>query len=190
VDTDNSSGKLLPYLTANLQFEVQKDPNVLMVPNAALRWYPSGVEQVAPDARADFKPVTEDDHGPGGGGGRGAAQGGQGTSASANAGEGAATTQPADKVHPHRQGNHDKSKVVRHGMLWVKEGLFVRPVPVTVGPTDGLNTEVSAQNIKQGDEVVVGEVIEATSNTGERNPFIPQMGNRRGGGGGGGGRRG
>lgn len=185
VDTDNSSGKLLPYLTANLQFEVQKDPNVLMVPNAALRWYPSSVEQVAPDARADFKPVTEEDHGGGGGAGRGAGQGGQASSGSASAGEGAATTQPATKDHPHRQGNHDKAKVVRHGMLWVKEGQFVRPVPVTVGPTDGLNTEVSAQSIKQGDEVVVGEVIAASGNTGERNPFIPQMGNRRGGGRGG-----
>jgi HlyD family secretion protein len=37
VNTDNSSGKLLPYLTANLQFEVNRDSNVLLVPNAAQR---------------------------------------------------------------------------------------------------------------------------------------------------------
>ncbi|HLJ94688.1 MAG TPA: efflux RND transporter periplasmic adaptor subunit, partial [Gemmataceae bacterium] len=38
VNTDNSDGALLPYLTANLQFEVSKHSNALLVPNAALRW--------------------------------------------------------------------------------------------------------------------------------------------------------
>jgi HlyD family secretion protein len=40
VTTDNSSGKLLPYLTANVQFEADKRSNVLLAPNAALRWKP------------------------------------------------------------------------------------------------------------------------------------------------------
>ncbi len=40
VITDNSSGKLLPYLTANVQFEVARHTNVLTVPTAALRWTP------------------------------------------------------------------------------------------------------------------------------------------------------
>ncbi len=40
VSTDNSSGKLLPYLTANVQFEIGRRENVLEVPNAALRWWP------------------------------------------------------------------------------------------------------------------------------------------------------
>ncbi len=53
VSTDNSSGKLLPYLTANMQFEVSRRNNVLLVPNAALRWRPKP-QQVAPDAREDF----------------------------------------------------------------------------------------------------------------------------------------
>jgi HlyD family secretion protein len=41
VTTDNSDGKLLPYLTADLQFEVSRHQNVLSVPNTALRWRPS-----------------------------------------------------------------------------------------------------------------------------------------------------
>lgn len=53
VNTDNSSGKLLPYLTANVQFEVSQKSNVLLVPNAALRWRPQP-QQVAPDAREAF----------------------------------------------------------------------------------------------------------------------------------------
>jgi HlyD family secretion protein len=53
VNTDNSSGQLLPYQTANLQFEVSKRSDVLLVPNAALRWLPQA-GKVHPDARADF----------------------------------------------------------------------------------------------------------------------------------------
>jgi HlyD family secretion protein len=53
VITDNSSGKLLPYLTANAQFELSQRKNVLLVPNAALRWSPQP-DQVAPKVRAMF----------------------------------------------------------------------------------------------------------------------------------------
>jgi HlyD family secretion protein len=40
VTADNPDGKLLPYLTANVQFELKQRPHVLLVPNAALRWKP------------------------------------------------------------------------------------------------------------------------------------------------------
>jgi HlyD family secretion protein len=52
--TDNSSGRLLPYLTANVQFELNRRTGVLQVPNLALRWKPS-VEQVAPADREAFE---------------------------------------------------------------------------------------------------------------------------------------
>jgi HlyD family secretion protein len=48
--TDNSSGKLLPYLTANVNFIVGERKNVLLVPNAALRWVPL-TDQIAPEFR-------------------------------------------------------------------------------------------------------------------------------------------
>jgi HlyD family secretion protein len=40
VITDNADGRLLPYLTANVQFELSRLDTVLLVPNAALRWTP------------------------------------------------------------------------------------------------------------------------------------------------------
>ncbi len=40
VITDNSDGRLLPYLTANAQFELSRSTGVLCVPNTALRWFP------------------------------------------------------------------------------------------------------------------------------------------------------
>lgn len=46
--TDNSNGRLLPYLTANVQFELNRLSNVLMVPNAALKWTPP-VERISPE---------------------------------------------------------------------------------------------------------------------------------------------
>jgi HlyD family secretion protein len=50
VKTDNSNLKLLPYLTANLQFHVEHREGVLTVPNTALRYRPA-VERVDPEHR-------------------------------------------------------------------------------------------------------------------------------------------
>jgi HlyD family secretion protein len=41
VATDNPDGALLPYMTANLQFEVDRRADALLVPNAALRYKPA-----------------------------------------------------------------------------------------------------------------------------------------------------
>src|SRR5262249_27595079 len=53
VNTDNSNGRLLPYMTANLQFEVSQKKDVLQVPNAALRYRPQPA-LVHPDARDEY----------------------------------------------------------------------------------------------------------------------------------------
>src|SRR5258705_1734419 len=58
VATDNSNGKLLPYLTANVSFEVNRREDVLTVPNAALRWPPQP-EMVAPEARAELPSANQ-----------------------------------------------------------------------------------------------------------------------------------
>ena len=53
VAVDNSAGRLLPYLTARLQFEVEARRGVLLVPNAALRWQPRPSD-VLPEAREAY----------------------------------------------------------------------------------------------------------------------------------------
>ena len=50
VSVDNKDGLLRPYLTANLTFVVADKKDVLLVPNAALRWQPTR-EQIAPELR-------------------------------------------------------------------------------------------------------------------------------------------
>jgi HlyD family secretion protein len=51
--TDNSNGRLLPYLSANVQFELNRRRDVLLVPTAALKWKPSR-EQVPPKFQETF----------------------------------------------------------------------------------------------------------------------------------------
>lgn len=70
VNTDNSEGKLIPYLTANLKFMLAERKNVLMVPNAALRFIPQP-EQIATGSRTD---PQKGRRGKGGGQGGAAAQ--------------------------------------------------------------------------------------------------------------------
>jgi HlyD family secretion protein len=151
VNTDNSKGTLLPYLTANVKFEVQRDPDVLLVPNAALRWYPTSAEQVVPDARATWKPVEAE---------ASPLMGGRGGGGGGHRNHDAATSRPREKD--------------RKGTLWTKDGEFVRPVEVKLGATDSINTAVIADNLTEGTEVVTGEVAQSAA-TGERNPFLPQM---------------
>jgi HlyD family secretion protein len=50
---NNPERKLLPYMTANLKFEVARREQVLLVPSRALRWRPA-LEQVAPPYRQEF----------------------------------------------------------------------------------------------------------------------------------------
>src|SRR5213596_3836267 len=52
VAVDNPSGRLLPGMTANVKLVVAQKPSVLKVPNAALRFRPSGVEATTPAAPA------------------------------------------------------------------------------------------------------------------------------------------
>jgi HlyD family secretion protein len=56
--TDNRDGRLLPYLTANVQFELQRVEDVLQVPNAALRWRPRD-DQIAPQYRENSATATQ-----------------------------------------------------------------------------------------------------------------------------------
>jgi HlyD family secretion protein len=53
VNTENPDKVLLPYLTANVHFVTRKESGVLVVPNAALRWTPSTLARISPDARSN-----------------------------------------------------------------------------------------------------------------------------------------
>lgn len=155
VVTDNGNGKLKPYLTANLQFEIEQRPNVLMVPNGALRWKPR-LELVSPDDRVVLA------SGKGGkGGGR----------------EGRGSGKTSGDAPNARSGKSREEK--ERGRLWVADGRYVRPIEVRIGMTDGTQTEVRGKDLQDGMEVVIGEEAADQSND-VTNPFAPKLFNRAG----------
>jgi HlyD family secretion protein len=166
VNTENKSGRLLPYLTANVQFEVKKDEDVLLVPNSALRWFPQP-QSVAPDVRAQVEKAESKESGAD-------ASAAPAAAPAAPSGNDGPTTRPRRK----RRGDAEKT-----GTIWVQDGLYVRPVTVTVGPTDTVNTEVTSADLKEGEPVIVGEIHEDDASSQTTNPFAPQIfrrGGRRG----------
>jgi len=171
VNTDNSDGTLLPYLTANVNFLTGQAKDVLLVLNSALRWHPQK-DLIAPEYR---QPANGADAAPARGRGAGDAGGTDAESAASG-------------------GSGQGAPPVQTGMLWAAEGSFVRPLPVKLGLTDGTWTEVEGEGLVSGTVVVTGTIsAEAAAEEAGTNPFIPQIG-RRGGpggpGGAGGGRRG
>ncbi len=118
VAIDKPDRRLMPYMTANVSFQVETRRNVLRVPNAALRWKPRP-EQIVPEARTLL--FT-------------------------------------------RKG--------RSGWLFAlaEDGRHVRPVKVEVELTDGTLSVVSGAGVKEGMEVVTGELVSGA----EANPFIPK----------------
>jgi HlyD family secretion protein len=53
VAIDNSSHRLLPYLTADVKFEIGRRRNVLRAPNEALRWKPTQEQRSAGGSEGD-----------------------------------------------------------------------------------------------------------------------------------------
>ena len=169
IAADNPDRALVPYMTANVSFEVSKRENALLVPNGALRWSPTDPEQVAPDARSEFASGDT-------GGGRP-----RPTSNPSAAAMSGATSRPS------RRGDGSGGS---RGMVWIADGNYVRPVRVRLGVTDTVNTEVIGGDLKEGDPIVLGDASANAPAVGEdaKNPFAPQFRGGRGGGGGGGGR--
>ena len=101
----------------------------------------------------------------------------------------APTTQRHSSTRPAGAGGEMAAK--EHGTLWLKDGIYVKPMRVRIGLTDGTNTEIEGNDLSEGTEVVMGEIDTSAAASGAaKNPFIPQFGNRRRGSAGGGGVRG
>ncbi len=168
VVTDNSSGRLLPYLTANVKFEVARREDVLTVPNAALRWNPPP-ELVAPEARAELASAEP-----------------QRPSRGENA---AGATRPTTRSTTRPSGRSGGAFAMKRGTVWIKEGEFVKPIRVRTGISDQMVTEVQGEGLTEGMEVVIADarpIDTSGAAAGGTNPFAPQFGRGRAGGGGGG----
>ncbi|MBA3035981.1 MAG: HlyD family efflux transporter periplasmic adaptor subunit [Desulfobacterium sp.] len=148
--TDNSNGRLLPYLTANVQFELNRLENVILVPNAALRWTPSS-EQVDPKFRDLLK-----------------------TSLSDKENQNEVLKQGYNKEQKLQNGKK------RGTIWIIRSGKLLEPLRVSVGTSDGVITEIEGNGLKEGLEVVIGQQVQTNSDTETTsNPFVPNMGRGR-----------
>jgi len=157
----NPDGLLYPYMTTNVQFELDRRADVMKAPNAALRYAPLTMDQVAPEFRAELEKLAR----------RGDSRGASQPATAANERSPSITrlseTAPAGAQEAPK--GHDK------GLLWVRQGEFLRPIIVRVGMSDGTMTEVDSPDLKEGLEVVVSEQRQSAEPPAGTSPFMPPM---------------
>jgi HlyD family secretion protein len=174
VTFDNSKRKILPYLTANVQFEVEEHRNVLLVPTGALRWRPRP-QLIAPDIRETVVAVLASKAGAKGGESGVAKHPEKEDSKAADKGTGKRGESEVKSAGEPRADRPAKEREDQ-GRLWVQDGEFVRPIEVQVVASDGSMTEVSGPEIREDLEVVLGEMRKESSENGDAtNPFAPKL---------------
>lgn len=152
IEVANPTGKLLPGMTASVDFITGEAKDVLAVPNAALRFRPTDAMLASVRAGANGS-----------------------SPAGPSAGAGA---KPAADAGQSRQG---AQRPANAAALWYLDatGKLVR-ARVRTGLTDGQRTQVSGAGIEAGLEVIVG-VTQSSTGAATTNPFqAPGQGRPRG----------
>jgi len=174
VVADNPNGRLLPYLTANVKFELDRHDDVLMVPAAALRWTPTA-ERMVPEARRAFEgqsaAVPQKAHA-------------SGAAETEGDTERPATLATATRTDELGRGDAERQE---QGVVWVPQGQYVRPIFVRVGLSDDIMTEVEGEDLAEGMKVVTGQEEgesqsagsagqgQGGAESGGTNPFLPKI---------------
>jgi HlyD family secretion protein len=140
VNVNNPDKILLPGMTAYVNIAVAERKDVLLVPNAALRYKPADSELQKLPANPGTTPNPESNAQKNGGSRPGGSQGGK--------------------------SNRDTFS----GKVFVLENGKLKPVSVTLGITDNRNTEVVSGELKEGDQIVTGEeqAADKSTNSGSR----------------------
>lgn len=182
----NKDGSLLPGMTATLSFIEQKKSDILVVPNAALRFTPSalsaaeiakkvyiaGLGDLTPEEKAQAEAKYDEEQSrveaakadaakkTSSGGLTGALMGG-GPGFGGPPGTGARRSGMSASSGTASQGEAAQTEVVVRKPLWYLDGSGVfQCVLVTVGVTDGVNTEVSGVEGLEGMKIILKEKAE------------------------------
>jgi HlyD family secretion protein len=88
----------------------------------------------------------------------------------------ARSQKPVDTTERSGSGGSKKaqSSKERFGVVWLKDGEFVRPAEVKLGASDGAATAIVSDDVREGQEIVTGETMEIAQ-AGIQNPFLPQI---------------
>ncbi len=130
VEAPNLELKLLPGMTANLTFQIEKHTGKLKVPNAALRFFPKA-DQVRP---CDV-PILD------------------GTSPDNKE---ARDAEAADEA---KDDPAAKERLRKERYVWIIDGDLLKAVKITTGLSDKSCTEVVSGDLKEGQLVVTGMQI-------------------------------
>ena len=153
IGVENKGGKLLPGMTATVQFVTGSADSVLLVPNAALRLRPTAEMQAQAAASGNAAAPSRTDSA--------RAQGGAGITDSARARFAAMRAQRA------AAGGGGTATGSAAAQLWYvgKDGKLA-VARVRTGLSDGTRTEVSGRAIEAGMQVIVGVGGQTTSAAG------------------------
>ncbi|MDH4215903.1 MAG: efflux RND transporter periplasmic adaptor subunit, partial [Gallionella sp.] len=144
INVDNPEQILLPGMTAYVSIAVAERKDVLLVPNAALRFKPP-----AGDTQKAVANKTPDSS---------QKRGDNQSGAAVNSGG----SKPSEKFsagHPKDEKQlSGHSRDTLSGKVYVLEQGELKPVSVSLGITDNRNTEIVGGELKAGDQIVIGEV--------------------------------
>lgn len=146
INVANPEQILMPGMTAYVSIAVAERKDVLLVPNASLRFKPASIDVQKSGAR----------------------QNNNGQQNAAGSPTGADTGKPKDekRLSWHlRDGFSGKVYVLDKGAL--------KPISVSLGITDNRNTEIVGGDLKAGDQLVIGEALAAdqSKSSGSRPPM-------------------
>jgi HlyD family secretion protein len=136
VNVDNPEQILLPGMTAYVNIAVDERKDVLLVPNAALRYKPADSE--AQNLPANPSPAAN-----------------PGSDAQKNASSRPGGSRGGKPKDAKQLSGHPRDTFA--GKVYVLENGKLRPVSVTLGITDNRNTEIVGGELKAGVPIVIGE---------------------------------
>jgi HlyD family secretion protein len=131
VKAANPELKLLPDMTANLTFQIERKTDALTIPNSAFRYIPKP-EQVCPRDRPIMETLEAD------------------LQADRKAGAQARAQESSDAKAVIRSRNHK--------YVWVADGVLLAAVPIEIGLSDKNSTEIVSGKLTEGQEIVIGLV--------------------------------
>ncbi|MFT4604686.1 MAG: HlyD family secretion protein [Rhodothermales bacterium] len=150
VDVDNTDGRLLPGMTATVEFLVESVADVFKVPNAALRFRPTE------EMMADFRERMVAEREARGGTDGGAASGGAAPDGAASAGQAARGSAGGGWAGGGQAGVGGGDT----GMLWyVDDAGALSAARVRTGLSDGTMTQVDGRNLEDGMQLIAGVTI-------------------------------
>jgi HlyD family secretion protein len=151
VAVENPDGKLLPGMTATVEFVTGSVSNALLVPNAALRFRPT--EAMFAEVRANRGEVAD---------ARSQSRSGRARDPGADRGN----TSPGAAGAGRRPANA--------AMLWYLDNGQLEMVRARTGITDGQRTQVESDELREGMQIIVG-VTQGAQTGASSSPFQAPM---------------